>query len=164
MAPTNLSQANTLRQGWLGYIASLPEIIGSPYEYWGTLTYKDHAEIPRQHSSDIITRRFNYFIRIINEKLYGKRWMRQGKGVFGVVANEKAQDYPHHHFIMGGIGLRAGMRRLDLMDTWEDIYKGWARCEDYKGDAAAKYLTKYITKGGTVDVYATPRDRQKLKT
>jgi len=163
VAPPNLPEANTLRQEWATYIAALPTITGEPYEYWGTLTYKDHAEIPRNHAGDIISRRFNFFVGEINKRVYGKRWMRSGAGVWGTVANEKILDYPHHHFIMGGAGLRANLRRLDLMDMWEDAFKGWARCEDYKGAAAAQYITKYVNKGGTVDIFAGARTRSKIK-
>ena len=165
MAPHNLPQANTLRQEWGGYIQSVPSLLGKPYEYVGHLTYQDHADIPRHHQADILARRFNYFVRQINERLYGKRWMRQGKGVFGAMAIEKVPDFPHHHFIMGGEGLRAGLRRLDIMDMWEqELQHGIARITDYRGEAAARYLVKYITKGSIVDVFASPGQRAKLKT
>lgn len=164
VAPTNLPEANTLRQEWMGYLVVLPTIIGKPYEYVGHLTYKDHADIPRHHMADIVERRFRYFVRQVNERVYGKRWMRQGKGVFGAIATEKIPDFPHHHFIMGGEGLRANLRRLDIMDMWEqELQHGIARVTDYRGEAAARYLTKYVTKGGIVDIFAGPRDRYKLK-
>lgn len=165
MAPPNLPEATTLRQEWGGYIQSLPLVIGKPYEYVGHLTYQDHADIPRHHQAAIVERRFNYFVRQINERLYGKRWMRQGKGVFGAMAIEKIPDFPHHHFIIGGEGLRVGMRRLDLMDMWErDLGHGIARVTDYRGEAAARYLVKYITKGSIVDIFTAPGTRHKLQS
>lgn len=78
-----LSHQDTYRQAWGAYLLGLPEIVQAPYEYWGSLTYKDHAEIPRGHVEDIVARRFRYFVRQINERLYGKRWERKGEGVWG---------------------------------------------------------------------------------
>lgn len=165
MTPPNLSEPVNLRQAWAEYIIGLPNVTGSPFEYWGTLTYKDHAEIPRGHVEDIVARRFRYFTGELNKRIYGKRFIRYGKGVWGAVATEKLLDYPHHHFIMGGDGLRMNLRRLDLMDIWEEAFGGWARVQDYKGQAGARYIVKYVGKGGQVDVFAGTalRDRLKLK-
>jgi hypothetical protein len=49
------------------------------------------------------------------------------------------------------------------MDMWEDAFGGWVRITDYRGEAAAVYLTKYVTKGGLVDVFASSRDRDRIK-
>lgn len=81
----------------------------------------------------------------------------------GVVATEKLLDYPHHHFIMGGKGLRAGLRRLDMMDMWEGLFGGWARVKDYRGQAGIRYIVKYVGKGGQVDVFAGAGMRKRLK-
>jgi len=152
------------RQAWAAYLIRLPQIIGEPYEYWGTLTYKNAEEMPAHHAEDITSRRFRYFTGEINRRLYGKRWIRSGKGVWGAIATEKhLSGYPHHHFLMGGEGLRAGLRRLDLMDMWDNLF-GIARVQDYRGTAAPRYLVKYINKGGIVDVYAGARVREKLKS
>jgi hypothetical protein len=85
--------------------------------------------------------------------------------VWGAIATEKLLDYPHHHFVMGGDGLRMNLRRLDIMDMWETAFGGWARVQDYKGQAGARYIVKYVGKGGQVDVFAGSqlRDRLKLK-
>lgn len=164
MAPSNLSQPANLRQAWADYIIQLPRTIGQRYEYWGHLTYRKAEEIPSHHAQDIVKKRFDYFTREINTRLYGKRWMRQGKGVFGAMAIEKHKSgYPHHHFIMGGEGLRAGMRRLEMMDMWFALW-GFARIWDYAGDAGAIYITKYVSKGGIVDVYTAPGQIKKLQS
>lgn len=161
LPPTVSEPANT-RQAWMSYVLALPQVIGRPYEYVLHLTYRDHAEIPRQHQADITARRFRYFIGEVNREIYGNRWIRRGDGIFGAVATEKIPDFPHHHAIVGGEGLRKGIRRLDLMDMWAELY-GIARCSDYRGESAARYLCKYVTKGGLVDVFAGPRDRERIK-
>jgi len=158
----NLPELTDPRQAWAEYITRIPTIVGRPYEYVGHFTYKDHAEIPRHHQADICARRWSYFVGEINKRLYGKRWIRSGKGIFGAIATEKIPDFPHHHAILGGEGLREGLRRLDIMDMWDELH-GIARVTDYRGEAAARYLTKYVCKGGLVDVFASPRDRAKVK-
>lgn len=153
MTAPSIPEPQSIRQAWAEYIIRLPEIVGQPYEYWGTLTYRKAEEIPAHHAQDIVERRFRYFAKEINSRIYGKRWERNGKGIYGAIATEKhLSGYPHHHFIMGGAGLRAGIRRLDIMDLWEKLW-GYARCQDYRGAAAARYITKYVSKGGAIDVY-----------
>lgn len=155
---------STLYQAWTQYTISLPEIVGKPYEYWGSLTYKDHAEIPVHHMEGIVSRRFRFFMSEVNKRIYGKRWIRTGKGVWGVYATEKIPDYPHHHFLMGGEGLRANLKRLEIMNMWEGFFGGWARVQDYRGEGNARYLCKYVSKGGIMDIFAPPMLRAKLKS
>jgi hypothetical protein len=159
--PTGSVAPSTIRQAWMDYLARLPSIVGEPFEYVGHLTYRDHADIPRHHMAAIVDRRFHHFTGEINRRVYGKRWMRTGSGVWGVIATEKIPDFVHHHFIMGGAGLRANLRRLDIMDMWEELH-GIARITDYRGEAAVRYLTKYVTKGGLVDVYSGAAIRQRV--
>jgi hypothetical protein len=159
-----LPREDTLRQAWAAYLIGLPQTIGAPYEYWGTLTYRNAEEIPAHHAADIVARRFQYFTGQLNERLYGKRWVRSGNSVWGAIATELHKSgYPHHHFLLGGDGLRAGLRRLDIMDMWDKLY-GFARVQDYQGDAATRYLTKYVAKGGVVDVFAGAKVRDRLKS
>jgi hypothetical protein len=80
-----------------------------------------------------------------------------------VYATEKIPDYPHHHFIMGGDGLRANLKRLEIMNMWEGYFGGWARVQDYRGEGCDRYLCKYVSKGGIMDVYSHPSLRAKLK-
>jgi hypothetical protein len=149
---------------WANFITAIPDKVGEPFEYWGHLTYRNAEEIPSRHAEDVTARRFAYFVGEINKIVYGKRWMREGNSVWGALATEKhLSGYPHHHFIMGGQGLRQSVRRLTLMDMWDELY-GIARVRDYKGQAAARYITKYVTKGGIVDVFLGAKMRDRLKT
>ncbi len=152
-----------LRQAWAAYIVQLPNIVGAPFEYWATLTYRNAEEMPAHHAREITARRFGYFTQEINARLYGKRWKRTGKGVWGAIATELHKSgFPHHHVIMGGEGLRAGLRRLDIKDMWDHLF-GIARVADYKGEAAARYITKYVCKGGIVDIFAGAAVRERLR-
>ena len=95
--------------------------------------------------------------------VYGKRWMRAGAGVWGAYAIEKIPDYPHIHFLMGGAGLRAGIKRLEIMNISEGLWGGYNRVSDCTGEAASRYIVKYVNKGGIVDVWAGAKVRDKLK-
>jgi len=162
--PPLQTPSSSLYQSWAEYVILLPKIVGLPYEYWGTLTYGKAEEIPAAHAEDIVARRFRYFVSEINKGIYGKRWIRSGRGVWGVMAIEKhLSGYPHHHFIMGGDRLRQTFRRLDLMDMWAKTFQfGWARIQDYHGETAARYLCKYVAKGGVIDVFCGPGWRDRL--
>lgn len=148
-----ISRSAEYRHAWADYLITMPDRMGSGFEYWGTLTYRNAEEMPSRHAKDITERRFKFFLGLINKNIYGNRWKRQRKGVWGAYCTElHMSGFPHHHFIMGGDGLRVNMRRLSMMDIW-DKYFGIARIWDYKGQGAARYLTKYVTKGGVVDVF-----------
>lgn len=163
VTPIFLPRQHTLRQAWGEYIARLPEIIGEPFEYWGTLTYRSAEELPARHAEDITSRRVGYFIGQVNTAIYGRRWKRKGESVWGAVATEKhLSGYPHHHLIMGGAKLRQTLKRLQIMDMWDNLY-GIARIADYKGEAGAKYIVKYVGKGSVIDVFGGDNVRAKLK-
>jgi len=139
-------------------------IIGGPYEYVGHFTYRDAEDIPSRHAEDVVRKRFAYFVGEVNKVVYGKRWIRKGQGIWGAMAIENhLSGYPHHHAIFGGDGLRLGIKRIEMMNIWDEHF-GIARVWDYKGDAAARYLCKYVCKGGVVDVWASARSRARLKT
>ncbi len=113
----------------------LPLIIGGPYEYVGHFTYRDAEEIPTRHAEDIVRKRFAYFVGEVNKVVYGKRWMRKGLGVWGAMAIEKhLSGFPHHHAIIGGDGLRQGIKRVEMMNIWDEHF-GIARVWDYRGEA-----------------------------
>lgn len=162
----SISGTSDIRQAWVQYILSLPARIGTPYEYVGHFTYRDAEEINPHHAAAITTKRFGYFVHLLNTHLYGNRYKRRGEGVWGAIATElSTKGYPHHHAILGGAELRRGIKRLELMDMWDESY-GIARVTDYRGEAAARYLTKYITKqaDAVIDVFAPPRVREQLRT
>ncbi len=60
----------------------------------------------------------------------------------------------HFHSLMAGGVWR--LRRLTFMDLW-DKHNGFARIEPYNPNLGAKgYLSKYISKGGEVDIFLPP--------
>ena len=56
----------------------------------------------------------------------------------------------HFHSLIGRIP--ESVRRLDWMDSWDDL-AGFARIEKYDSTKGARfYLGKYVLKGGQVDL------------
>jgi len=55
----------------------------------------------------------------------------------------------HFHVLVAGVG---DVRRLTIMDEWARL-AGWARIRPVEHqDRVAKYVSKYVAKGGEIDV------------
>lgn len=120
-----------------------------PFAWYGHLTFKDHIH-PEEAN-----KRFQRWLRKINEHLFGKRYRRYGEGVYCFRALEwQKRGVIHFHFLMGG-GVER-LRRLTYMDLWA-AKNGWARIYPYDPDqGAARYVSKYVAKGGEVDPFFPP--------
>jgi hypothetical protein len=97
-------------------------------------------------------KRFRRFTRDINRALYGRRYGDEGAGVPWVRGIEyQKRDVIHFHGLYGG-GVSA-LRRLTYMDLWSKS-NGFARIYPYDGkEGALFYMTKYVFKGGDMDIY-----------
>jgi len=133
-----------LTRAWVSFISQF-----EPFELYSTFTFREEVH-PEQAD-----RCFNRFIRAINEELFGRRYREKGKGIYYVRALEmQRRGVLHFHALMGG-GVRK-LRRLALMDKWF-LDNGIARIERYdKGKGAKGYLSKYVFKGGEIDIYIPP--------
>ncbi len=91
---------------------------------------------------------FRVFIGEINRELYGPRWRERGQGVRWVRAMEmQRRGVLHFHALLGGERVDE-LRRLLLMDRWNQL-AGFARIEAPRsGRAVRSYCAKYVTKGG----------------
>lgn len=59
----------------------------------------------------------------------------------------------------GGVGV---LRRLTYMDKWWDDNNAMARIKPYDKDKDAMYyMTKYVVKGGEMDIYVPQKGIQK---
>jgi hypothetical protein len=129
-----------LRDGWV-------ELLGrKPWEWFVTLTFReDRVHEERAEKS------FRYWVAQVNNAAFGRRWRRQGKGVLWARATEwqRRGSVHFHALVAGGVG---HVKRLALMKEWEDI-AGWARIRPVRRqDLVAKYVTKYVAKGGDIEV------------
>lgn len=142
----------TLNDAWVQFIEKY-----EPYFWYLTLTFRDYV------SQNRVEKQFYRLVRIINETLYGKRYRERGKGVHWVYAIERQKrGVLHIHALIGGDVWK--LRRLTFMDVWEKGYtwpggrkfqgNGFARIEKYDSSLGAKhYLSKYVVKGGELDVF-----------
>jgi len=142
-----------LKDAWINFIKRF-----EPYTWYVTLTFKEpkHPE-----SAD---KAFFRWIRHINESLYGRRYREKKKGVTYIKCMEyQKRDVIHFHCLIGDPHLYK-LKRLDYMKAWEfDCYRskelvnGFARI--FKYDAArgaVNYCSKYVLKGGEIDLYISP--------
>lgn len=100
---------------------------------------------------------FRMFVRELNEFLYGKRRLYPGGGVYWVRALEwQKREVLHYHALMGDVeDLNARTKRLQWMDRWGEL-AGFAKIERPTTNAAvAAYCSKYVAKGGEIDVSAS---------
>ena len=140
---------DALAQAWREFIAHYP------MQWFCTLTFTEEVHPERA------AKLFRLFIRQLNKKLYGSHFERRGHlGVFWVLAWEyQKRGVLHFHALVGDVeDLNARARRLDWMDIWHGFGPpaGFARIEDIKSQEAVRnYVTKYVTKGGQIDLSAS---------
>ncbi len=89
----------------------------------------------------------------MNRNLFGRHYGDRGKGVTWVRGLEyQKRDVIHFHVLYGGgVGV---LRRLTYIDKWWDDNAAMARIQPYdKNMGAVYYMTKYVVKGGEMDIY-----------
>jgi hypothetical protein len=109
-----------------------------------TFTFRDEVH------PEAADKRFRVFISKLNRSLYGPRWFKKNKSVQWVRALEwQRRGVTHYHALIAGVG---NARRLSWMDEWNRL-AGFAKIEPIKSQVAVnRYCSKYITKGGEIDV------------
>jgi len=142
-----------LQQAWMDFIKSF-----EPFQWYGTLTFKE----PRHPES--CNKAFYRWIRNINQCLYGRRYRENKKGVTWIKAIEyQKREVIHFHCLVGSPELYK-LKRLDFMKLWEsdcmntqEIINGYARIFKYDHNRGAiNYCSKYVLKGGEVDLFIAP--------
>jgi hypothetical protein len=150
MSATALSNA-AQTEAWRTFIARYP------MQWFCTFTFRDSVHPERA------TKLFRLFIRRLNRALYGSHYERRGSaGVFWVLAWEyQKRGVLHFHALIGDVeNLDARARRFDFMKIWEGFGPpaGFARIERIDSqEAVQSYVTKYVTKGGQIDLSTSLR-------
>jgi len=147
----NLPKKPTLQEAWVEFIEGF-----QPYHWYVTLTFKNNVSNLRAN------KQFHRYMRRINETLFGKRYRDKGLGVPYVNARERQlRGTPHFHTLIGGDVWK--LRRLSYMDLWHKGEgrkfngNGYARILPYDKEKGAKvYVSKYVVKGGEIDVTIPP--------
>jgi hypothetical protein len=151
---TNLAQSvltavnGSLREAWIQLIRRI-----EPLDWFATFTFREPVH-PEQAN-----RRLHKFVRTLNEIRFGKRYREKGLGICLISAIEwQKRGVLHFHSLMGG-----GLRDLDKFH-WMELWNrdnGFARIYPYDPDGAPGYVSKYVVKGGEIDIFLPPwKERQ----
>lgn len=142
---TNLTQSVltdldvSLCEAWVYFIRKL-----EPLDWFATFTFREPVH-PEQAN-----RRYYRFIRTLNEMRFGKHYREKGQGVYHVNAMEwQKREVLHFHSLIGG-----GVAELDRF-LWMELWNkdnGFARIFPYDSKGAAGYVSKYVVKGGEIDI------------
>lgn len=151
VARTPLTPRQELRQAWVEWISTLDD-----WQWFAHFTFREPIH-PEQAN-----KRFLRFTRDMNRNLFGRRYGEEGKGVTWVRGLEyQKRDVIHFHVLYGGgVGV---LRRLTYVDKWwNDNNKSISRIQPYnKNKGAVYYMTKYVVKGGEMDIYIPQKGIQK---
>jgi hypothetical protein len=142
--PVNLSEA------WIQFIRRL-----EPLDWFCTFTFRDPVH-PEQAN-----RRYQRFIRTLNEYRFGKRFREKGEGVVSINATEwQKREVLHFHSLIGG-GLE-DLDRRHWMELWNRD-NGFARIYPYNPVGAPGYVSKYVVKGGEIDIILSPQKELEVR-
>lgn len=132
--------------------AAWAELMGRhEWEWFVTLTFRESKH------PEAADKCWRYWVRCLDRSLLGPRALRDHpeRGTVWVRGLEwQRRDVVHFHALMqweGGLDTKAG--RFDWMREWERIGGGMARIFPVRSQVeAARYVSKYVTKGGEVDL------------
>lgn len=126
--------------------ASWAEFLGRwSWEWFCTLTFAEVRVHPERADKC-----FRVWLAKVNAARFGRRWRRQGKGVLWARGIEfQRRGSVHFHALLARVG---AVRRLSMMDEWSNL-AGWARIRPVeRQDLVRKYVSKYVAKGGEIDL------------
>ena len=142
-----------LKDAWINFIKRF-----EPFYLYVTLTFKE----PKH--PEAADKAFFKWIRYINECLYGRRYREKKKGVTYIKCMEyQKRDVIHFHCLIGDPHLDKSMI-WDFMKAWEtdchrskELVNGYARIYEYNAArGAVNYCSKYVLKGGEIDLFISP--------
>lgn len=146
------SAADLLREGHVDMLRRYN------WNLFGSMTFRGDSVHPERADKT-----FRYYMSILNRRLYGPRWHKQGKGIAWARAIEmQRRDVIHFHCLLSSPLLkdmhRAGWYRQPdgrwsngLNELWNEM-AGFARIEPVDAqEAVSRYVSKYVVKGGDLD-------------
>lgn len=156
--------------GWI-------ELLNRPgwrWSWFATLTYK------REVKPEAAERDFNRWMRIENQKRFGRRYKARSRSLSYARAIEyQKRGVVHYHAL---VGLAGQLSRFDAMKEWENAgalewfetppsggYElrprtGFARIFEYDPTlGATHYVSKYVTKSGEITVGYDPETGARLQ-
>lgn len=119
------------------------------WDWFCTMTFADPVH------PESAAKRWRYWVSCLNRGIFGRHWQRtKHGGVYWVRSSEYQQrGVLHYHALMSAIAdLNTLAWRLSWMDNWGEL-AGFAKIEAISDQVAAvKYVTKYVVKGGDIDI------------
>jgi hypothetical protein len=154
-------EAHPLADSWRSFLSRYH------WDWFCTFTFRDKplqpgervAVRPRWHA-EAADKLFRLWVGELNRSLYGRRWyLHPEAGVYWVRALEwQKREVLHYHALLGDVtDLNSSAKRLYWMDRWNEL-AGFAKIEvPRKRGFVAAYVSKYVAKGGEIDVSANLR-------
>jgi len=136
--PTGSSQEKSF--AWADFLARFE------WTWFCTLTFRSSVHPEKA------AKLFHVWWCMMNQKLYGRRWRKKSQGVRWVRAIEYQKRHVlHFHVLVGGKGT-PGLVAREFEEAWFDL-AGIARMSLVESqDAALAYVSKYVSKGGQIDL------------
>lgn len=126
------------------------------WQWFCTLTFRpDHQRASGGIHPEKADKAFRYFVRRLNEAMYGKRWMatKHGGVIWARGMELHANGRPHFHALFSApdCNLNDRVQRYAWHEFW---YREWGRNqieEPRSYEDVRAYVSKYVTKDGEVD-------------
>jgi hypothetical protein len=150
----NITHPTELQKGYIDLL------IRYPWVWFFTLTF--HRPVHPEQAD----KRFYRWIRPINEDVYGKRFRDKGLGVLWTKAIElQKREVIHFHGLLGPENL-SKFNHFEYMNLWYNQGNGFARIYPYDSEKVLWYVSKYVIKGGEIDIFIPPsyKDREKIQS
>jgi hypothetical protein len=106
---------------------------------------------------------FHVWWCMINARLFGRRWYKKGRCVRWVRAIEyQKRNVLHYHALIGGKGT-PGLKAREFEEAWFEL-AGICRMSLVESQGAAlAYISKYVSKGGQIDLGGPLDDLDQLQ-
>ncbi len=115
------------------------------WEWFATYTFA------RSTHPEAASKAFRVWVNMVNCELYGRNWARRGEGMGWVRGLEwQRRDVVHYHALVCGV---RGALRKRAEHLWEEkLSLGFCRIYPAVHEAACAYISKYVVKGGEIDI------------
>ena len=137
-------QPQTLQAAWIQFLM--------PYRWhwFCTMTFRDYVH------PEAADKRFRYFVSKLNRMLLGPRWHKKpSASVYWARGLEyQRRNVLHFHALLGCAA--KDLNHHAIRKYWEAVWNemaGYARIDCVRSHKdAIRYVTKYVTKGGQIDL------------
>ena len=148
----NITHPTEIQKAWIEFLTPLP------WQWFATLTF--HREVHPEQAD----KRYRRWVRHLNEDVYGRRFREKGLGIFWTKAIEFQRRGVQHFHALLGPGDLSKFNHFDYMNLWYNEGNGFARIYPYDSEKVLWYVSKYVIKGGEIDIFLPPsyKDREKM--